>query len=172
MSAAHYEERGGSMRARPTFADELDVVTIGVPTDSHALHSSSPQHVRFRPGHHDNTSGSSSTVQSLTSSSTLDSKLELSPREGAVRRGVLQESYFPTWKDDAGGVLESPEEMQKKDPLATQVWKLYSKARSQLPNAERMENLTWRMMSMNLRRLELERNKGLVLPPGRIFICL
>ena len=46
--------------------------------------------------------------------------------------------------------------MQKKDPLATQIWKLYSKTKTQLPNQERMENLTWRMMGMNLRRKERE----------------
>ncbi|KAK6526653.1 hypothetical protein TWF281_009858 [Arthrobotrys megalospora] len=42
--------------------------------------------------------------------------------------------------------------MQKQDPLATQIWKLYSRTRTSLPNQERMENLTWRMMSMTLRR--------------------
>lgn len=47
---------------------------------------------------------------------------------------------------------ESPEDMQRKDPLATQVWKLYSKQKGTLPNAERMENLTWRMMALTLRR--------------------
>lgn len=47
---------------------------------------------------------------------------------------------------------ESPEDMQKKDPLATQVWKLYTKQRGTLPNAERMENLTWRMMALTLKR--------------------
>lgn len=32
-----------------------------------------------------------------------------------------------------------PEEMSKKDPLATQVWRMYAKQRSQLPNGARME---------------------------------
>ncbi|KAG9875883.1 hypothetical protein KCU94_g22655, partial [Aureobasidium melanogenum] len=31
---------------------------------------------------------------------------------------------------------------------------LYSKTKNTLPNSERMENLTWRMMSMNLRRAQ------------------
>ena len=44
--------------------------------------------------------------------------------------------------------------MQKKDPLATQIWKLYSKTKTRLPNQERMENLTWRMMAMSLKRRE------------------
>ncbi|OKL62271.1 Nitrogen regulatory protein areA [Talaromyces atroroseus] len=47
--------------------------------------------------------------------------------------------------------------MQRKDPLATQIWKLYSRTKSQLPNQERMENLTWRMMAMSLKRQERER---------------
>lgn len=41
--------------------------------------------------------------------------------------------------------------MQKQDPLGTQIWKLYSRTKSRLPNQKRMENLTWRMMAMNLR---------------------
>lgn len=41
----------------------------------------------------------------------------------------------------------------------TQIWKLYHKTKGQLPNAERLENLSWRMMSMNLRRKEMERRQ-------------
>lgn len=52
---------------------------------------------------------------------------------------------------------ESPEEMQKSDPLGMQIWRLYHKQVGQLPNSERLENLSWRMMSMNLRRREMER---------------
>lgn len=74
-----------------------------------------------------------------------------------MRKQLLRDSIFPTWKDDAAGEeLDSPEEMQKKDPLATQIWRLYSKTKKQLPNQERMENLTWRMMAMSLRRHKQE----------------
>ncbi|EPQ26383.1 uncharacterized protein PFL1_06031 [Pseudozyma flocculosa PF-1] len=48
--------------------------------------------------------------------------------------------------------IADPEEMSKKDPLATQVWRMYAKQRSQLPNGARMENITWRMMAMTLRK--------------------
>ncbi|OCF36733.1 hypothetical protein I316_01329 [Kwoniella heveanensis BCC8398] len=48
----------------------------------------------------------------------------------------------------------TPEEMAKKDPLATQVWKAYAKARDVLPNGQRMENLTWRMMHLTLKKKE------------------
>lgn len=107
-------------------------------------------------------SGFSSTVQSLTSASTVDSKLDRSPSEDAARKGVLRGSFFPTWSDDTavtGVVDESPEEMQKKDPLGIQIWRLYSRTKNQLPNQERMDNLSWRMMSMNLKRQEEERRR-------------
>lgn len=124
-------------------------------------------------------SGSSSALQSLTSASTLDTlessgfigetgiiagvshKLDLaSQRESVSRKSLLRESVFNNWKDDAAGMEGEPiEEMQKKDPLGTQIWKLYHKTRGQLPNSERLENLTWRMMSMNLKRREMERRE-------------
>lgn len=96
----------------------------------------------------------------------LESSLNLSPQDAAARQGVLSSSIFPSLKNDAHEPdMESPEEMQRNDPLGTQIWKLYSKARTQLPNAERMENLTWRMMAMKMRgaaerERERERNKG------------
>ncbi|KAF1916754.1 area protein [Ampelomyces quisqualis] len=88
-------------------------------------------------------------------------KMHLSPTKHAARRGLLEEAMFPAFGNDAGSPhVESPEQLQKDDPLGTQIWKLYSRAKTQLPNAERMENLTWRLMSVNLRRAELQRNKG------------
>ena len=40
-------------------------------------------------------------------------------------------------EDDAEDQNLDPDEMSKKDPLATQVWKMYAKQRSQLPNGAR-----------------------------------
>lgn len=95
-----------------------------------------------QPGTHNN---------SLSSVSDLDN-LDFSATSSA-RKDLLRESFFPTWKDDAvDSSLDSPDEMQRKDPLATQIWRLYSKTKKQLPNADRMENLTWRLMAMNLRK--------------------
>lgn len=71
-----------------------------------------------------------------------------------ARKELLSGSFSPL-----GGVPptpeEAPEDMQRKDPLATQVWRLYSKQKNVLPNAERMENLTWRMMALTLKRERL-----------------
>jgi GATA-binding protein len=161
---AQYGERGGDMRSAATLGeDSVDFSAIG--SDSIDIvtsnTTSSPRHVRFPPGHFDSASGTSSAIHSLTSASTLstlESKLDLSPTDAVARRGVLRDSVFDGWKDDTTTLeRETPEEMQKKDPLGTQIWKLYHRQKGQLPNGERLENLTWRMMSMNLRRKEMER---------------
>ncbi len=49
---------------------------------------------------------------------------------------------------------EPPDELAKRDPLATQIWKAYAKARGQMPNGPRMENLTWRLMHMTLKKTD------------------
>ncbi|TDL24175.1 hypothetical protein BD410DRAFT_820374 [Rickenella mellea] len=45
-----------------------------------------------------------------------------------------------------------PERLAKEDPLATQVWKMYARTKASLPHAQRMENLTWRMMTLALKK--------------------
>jgi GATA-binding protein len=80
--------------------------------------------------------------------------LELSRQEA---NELLRGATFSEWKSHAAAgdnAIESPEEMRRKDPLGTQIWKLYSKTKTRLPNQERLENLTWRMMAMNLKRRE------------------
>jgi len=49
---------------------------------------------------------------------------------------------------------DNAQDMAKKDPLATQVWKAYAKAKGGLPNGARMENLTWRMMHLTMKKPE------------------
>jgi len=84
-------------------------------------------------------------------------KLDISSENKQNRQHLLREAFFADWNDDASSAdLGNPDDMQKKDPLGTQIWKLYSKTKTQLPNQERMENLTWRMMAMNLKRKERE----------------
>lgn len=172
----HGDERGVSMRALDTLSDDSTLsaaaaAAVQDPDDdtdnTDNTSSSSPRNVRIPARRFDpDASASSSALQSLTSASTLstiESKLDLSPRDSVARNGVLRQSLFDQWKDDAAAIdTDTPEEMQKKDPLGTQIWKLYHRTRGQLPNSERLENLTWRMMSMNLRRRELERKGSVV----------
>lgn len=51
---------------------------------------------------------------------------------------------------------ETPESMAAKDPLATQLWRLYAKAKAGLPGGARMENITWRLMSLKLNKQKAE----------------
>jgi GATA-binding protein, other eukaryote len=100
---------------------------------------------------------------SSTSTFTASSNPQISPRSDTLdlsrqeANELLRGSAFSEWEDNATAgynAFESPEEMRRKDPLGTQIWKLYSKTKTRLPNQERLENLTWRMMAMNLKRRE------------------
>ncbi|KAI9891917.1 MAG: hypothetical protein M1814_002302 [Vezdaea aestivalis] len=71
---------------------------------------------------------------------------------GPAADHLLRSSVFPELETDSAPSTNSPDEMRKQDPLGTQIWKLYSKTKSQLPNQERMENLTWRMMAIGLKK--------------------
>lgn len=88
-------------------------------------------------------------------------KLDLPTEDSIASGALLRDSVFDGLTNQDGSArqnaLDNPEEMQRKDPLATQIWKLYSRTKSQLPNQERMENLTWRMMALSLKRQEKER---------------
>lgn len=75
-----------------------------------------------------------------------------------VAATLLSDSLFPPRKPKAAAAKDEPAldndigDTEKNDPLATQVWRLYTKAKDTLPNASRMENLTWRMMAMTLNK--------------------
>ncbi|KAH7628741.1 hypothetical protein B0T09DRAFT_267364 [Sordaria sp. MPI-SDFR-AT-0083] len=84
-----------------------------------------------------------------------------SASSGGAAYDLLRSSAFPPFQDGLAGMTQSPDEMQKQDPLATQVWKYFAKTKLALPNQERMENLTWRMMAKPLqayrRQMETDR---------------
>ncbi|KAI9300525.1 hypothetical protein BJ944DRAFT_24147 [Cunninghamella echinulata] len=73
---------------------------------------------------------------------------------------ILSDALFPERKkkseqemdiENENGII-GEEDKQKEDPLAAQVWRLYTKAKDTLPNGARLENLTWRMMAMTLNK--------------------
>ncbi|KAI1794173.1 hypothetical protein LXA43DRAFT_971422 [Ganoderma leucocontextum] len=53
---------------------------------------------------------------------------------------------------DLAAADADPEKLAREDPLATQVWKMYARQKATLPHAQRMENLTWRMMALALKK--------------------
>ncbi|KAJ9647523.1 Sodium- and chloride-dependent GABA transporter 1 [Knufia peltigerae] len=161
-----YEERGGPAASRATSAVQSPMDHFHYPTtqpssslddtDSSTWSSlagpltGNTSSTNLSPANFSSTADSQSTLTSKPTQPNLD----LSTSEALARNeALLREPVFPEWKDDAGPVdFDSPEDLQKKDPLGTQIWKLYHRTKSRLPNQERMENLTWRMMAMNLRR--------------------
>lgn len=169
--AAQYGERGGLMHhdhfAHPSPSDAFTQAAGEAQSNTFPSNATSITEHDFRfprrPFQHQEQgqaaplSGPGSQGNFGESGSGPEDKLDFSGVDSVARKELLRESFFPTWKDDAAGAeLDSPDEMQKKDPLATQIWRLYSKTKKQLPNQERMENLTWRMMAMNLRKRRQE----------------
>ncbi|CAO3631166.1 unnamed protein product [Mucor hiemalis] len=65
---------------------------------------------------------------------------------------VLACSLFPDKSDQSTDNTGQTDTERKKDPLSTQVWRMYTKAKDNLPNGSRLENLTWRMMAMTLKK--------------------
>jgi GATA-binding protein len=76
---------------------------------------------------------------------------------------LLSDSLFPprpkpelkNEKPDDSSDDENQQNSSKHDPLASKVWRMYTKAKDTLPNGSRMENLTWRMMAMTLTKKKL-----------------
>ena len=64
-----------------------------------------------------------------------------------------------TQAEGGGEGEEEIEAMARSDPLATQVWRMYARTKAQLPHAQRMENLTWRMMALALRKKKAEETR-------------
>lgn len=81
---------------------------------------------------------------------------------------LLGAALFPTLRDGDAAAGPSLDKMQSEDPLAAQVWKFFTKTKQQLPNQQRMENLTWRMMALSMRKKreeeERESREGYVAP--------
>lgn len=160
MSGAEYGERGGIAAMRATTALHVENPmsdTSPFPTFSPSL--ANTESMIESPLGQDIDALSSNTAQTSSrinkSDDSTGDNLDLIDSPVITRTGLLRDAVFPDWKDDTGGdSTESAEEMQRKDPLGTQIWKLYSRTKTRLPNQERMENLTWRMMAMNLRRRE------------------
>lgn len=79
-------------------------------------------------------------------------RFDLSDTIGDAQRRLSKAESISGFRDGLAGMSASPEELAKDDPLATQIWRFFAKTKQSLPNQERMENLTWRMMHVNLRK--------------------
>lgn len=85
----------------------------------------------------------------------------------------------PSSSGVVGTIDNEAERLAKEDPLATQVWKMYARTKASLPHAQRMENLTWRMMAMALKKGHKDRasqdaleNKSASAPAGPSIVMV
>lgn len=81
-----------------------------------------------------------------------ESRLDLPLTQGAAHPDLLRSAAFQPFQRSAAREAQNLDEMQRQDPLATQIWKFYARTKQLLPAQERMENLTWRMMHLKLQR--------------------
>lgn len=73
-------------------------------------------------------------------------RLDLPLTPNGPHHDFLRAAALPPFQQSAASVDHNLDDMQRQDPLATQIWKFYAKTKQLLPAQERMENLTWRMM--------------------------
>lgn len=92
------------------------------------------------------------TKSNASRSGLYDLQLEPPLTHGSAHPDFLRTSALPSFQQSQARENRELEEMQKQDPLATQIWRFYTKTKQRLPAQERMENLTWRMMHLTLRR--------------------
>ncbi|KAG5974186.1 hypothetical protein E4U55_000074 [Claviceps digitariae] len=70
-----------------------------------------------------------------------------------AKDNLLGNALFPSLENAAAAEpTESIDQLRHDDPLATQMWKFFIRTKQQLPNQERLENLTWRMMALSMRK--------------------
>ncbi|KAL7916400.1 hypothetical protein GGI35DRAFT_37295 [Trichoderma velutinum] len=78
------------------------------------------------------------------------------------KNNILNAALFDGFQKVEAGLSDRDSDfvkMQSEDPLAAQIWKFFTKTKQQLPNQQRMENLTWRMMALNLRRRQQQQQQ-------------
>lgn len=80
----------------------------------------------------------------------------LSQTSAITNINLLGSSLFTFLNNAAADSTKSIDQLQDDNPLAAQVWKFFTKTKQQLPNQQRLKNLTWRMMALSMRKQEKE----------------
>ncbi|KAF5533531.1 nitrogen regulatory areA [Fusarium napiforme] len=93
------------------------------------------------------------------SASFKEHKTDMATTYSLARQGLGGSALFPFLQNGLADSDRSIDRMQQDDPLATQVWKFFARTKHQLPSQHRMENLTWRMMALNIRRHKEEQQQ-------------
>jgi GATA-binding protein len=93
------------------------------------------------------------------SASFKEHKTDMATTYSLARQGLGGTPSFPFLQNGLADSDRSIDKMQQDDPLATQVWKFFAKTKQQLPSQHRMENLTWRMMALSMRKHKEEQQR-------------
>ncbi|KAF8070175.1 hypothetical protein FPV67DRAFT_1486538 [Lyophyllum atratum] len=117
----------------------------------------------------------SSKSPSLDSKSTLFSDIFSEELFGPNRHSISPQATSPFTSPRIPGspdlqsveIPPDPGQLAKEDPLATQVWKMYARTKATLPHAQRMENLTWRMMALALKKKKEEDDEAAAKENGK-----
>ncbi|KAI0476489.1 hypothetical protein GGR56DRAFT_474772 [Xylariaceae sp. FL0804] len=133
--------------------DAAAVAAAAAPSDSRRRE---PQPVHHRRQQHD-----ASPADSRPSGPKL--KLAFPGLDHVARLDFLQDELFPDARNAAvsatdGGLAR----MQQDNPLelATEVWRFFSKTKLSLPSWERMENVSWRMMHLEMRKQQQQEEQA------------
>lgn len=70
----------------------------------------------------------------------------------SASRTLLNTPLFPGLERTSVDERTSADQMKQEDPIGMQMWKYFARMKQQLPNHDRMENLSWRMMSVALQK--------------------
>ncbi|KAF4973118.1 hypothetical protein FZEAL_9406 [Fusarium zealandicum] len=104
-----------------------------------------------RLGHFSNARDSSASIKEYNA--------DMSRTYGVARDGLTGSALFPFLHNGLSELDQDVTRMQQDDPLATQVWKFFARTKQQLPSQHRMENLTWRMMTLSMRKHKQQQQK-------------
>lgn len=136
-------ERSASARTNKS-TGTASIITNGSPSNTHRT----------------NTTTNKSKHTAEMRGSLKEVRFDLSKTLDNARGTLSKTDTFAGFHDGIAGMSTSPGELGNEDPLAAQVWRFFSKTKQSLPNQERMENLTWRMMHASLRKQRLANDES------------
>ncbi|KAJ3989133.1 hypothetical protein F5890DRAFT_135815 [Lentinula detonsa] len=141
-SSSSVHSKNSSFALPPSLWMSPAAAPTGMPTSGPSKHDLGPTSV-----HSPTTDNPTTAFPDLFSEDLFTVSQTTSPRLSGSPElmGSLDTSATSSVADEAA-------QFAKDDPLATQVWKMYARTKAGLPHKQRMENITWRMMAMALKR--------------------
>ncbi|ROT37560.1 hypothetical protein SODALDRAFT_279799 [Sodiomyces alkalinus F11] len=91
----------------------------------------------------------------------LDFSMALDQQPKGAHDRILKSAAFPHLQQPAIMTADDQglDQIRREDPLVTQMWKFFHRTKQSLPNQERMENLSWRLMAIDLRKMRTQQEE-------------